>query len=260
MTAPAVCDDDLHAFADGRLDPSRRASIAAWLAENPDAAARVAAYQRINSELHRHFDPVMDEPLPLGMTVPPPARRSWRAVAGAAAAALVAGWLGGWLAHGAWQAPEAVERAAAVAPSIATQAAAAHAAYAPEVRHPVEVGADEETHLVRWLSNRMGHPIRAPRLESAGYRLMGGRLLPGAGGGLACQFMYESASGARITLFIRTRTNAEQNETAFRFAEEANGVGVFYWLDRSFGYALSATLPREQLLSLARLIYDQLNA
>ena len=63
---------------------------------------------------------------------------------------------------------------------IARRAAIAHATYSPEVRHPVEVGADDEQHLVGWLSKRLGIKLRAPKLDEAGMSLVGGRLLPGA--------------------------------------------------------------------------------
>ena len=48
-------------------------------------------------------------------------------------------------------------------------------------------------------------------------------------------------------------------ETAFRF-EQVNGVGVFYWSEDGRGYALSGDLTREELLPIARSVYDELNA
>jgi anti-sigma factor RsiW len=37
-------------------------------------------------------------------------------------------------------------------------------------------------------------------------------------------------------------------------------VGVFYWIDRNVGYALSsADLNREELLAVANTVYKQLN-
>lgn len=257
MTLRPISDDDLHAYVDGQLDSSRRAEVETWLADNPEAAARVAFYARANEDLHRTFDHVLAEPIPAAMMAPRRPSLDWR-TAGIAASFLIVGLVGGWFGRDALVGPRIVERVVTVSPPIPVQAALAHAAYAPEVRHPVEVGADEEAHLVRWLSNRMGHEVKAPRLEKAGYRLMGGRLLPGGENGVACQFMYESTAGARVTLYIRSAA-AGQNETAFRFAVERNGIGVFYWLDRNFGYALSANLPREELLRLAREVYDQLN-
>jgi len=138
----------------------------------------------------------------------------------------------------------------------ARRAAVAHVVYSPEVRHPVEVGADQEAHLVNWLSKRLGAPLKVPHLGSIGYSLVGGRLLPGDRGPVA-QFMYQDAKGQRLTLYVRTNPD-DSRETAFRFAQE-NNVGVFYWLDRKLGYALSGEVERAELLRVATTVYRQLN-
>jgi anti-sigma factor RsiW len=39
-----------------------------------------------------------------------------------------------------------------------------------------------------------------------------------------------------------------------------DGVGVFYWIDDTCGYALSGRLDRGQLLAIARIVYGQLAA
>ncbi len=79
--------------------------------------------------------------------------------------------------------------------------------------------------------------MRAPKLDTIGYSLVGGRLLPGDNGPVA-HFMYQTEKGRRITLYVRTEA-AENRETAFRYASEGN-VNVFYWIDRKLGYALSS--------------------
>ena len=43
-----------------------------------------------------------------------------------------------------------------------------------------------------------------------------------------------------------------------RFAQE-RGVGVFYWLDRKLGYALSGEVEKAELLRVATAVYRQLN-
>jgi anti-sigma factor RsiW len=100
------------------------------------------------------------------------------------------------------------------------RAALAHAVYTPEVRHPVEVGADQQAHLVAWLSKRLGAQLKPPRLEAQGYALEGGRLLPGQSGPVA-QFMYRDAGGARLTLYVSTEQTQNQ-DTGFRF--RAGGI------------------------------------
>src|SRR5262249_6949883 len=169
--------------------------------------------------------------------------------------AVVVGWIAlggviGWQVH-AYSTSRQAETA-----SWARRAAVAHVVYSPEVRHPVEVGADQEAHLVAWLSKRLGTPLKVPGLRSLGYRLVGGRLLPGERGPVA-QFMYQDGKGQRLTLYVRVNAD-ESRETAFRFAQE-NSIGVFYWLDHKLGYALSGEIEKGELLRVANAIYKQLN-
>jgi anti-sigma factor RsiW len=210
--------------------------------------------QAISQALHELYDPVLEEPVPVRLRSARP--RRWQALAIAAGWMLIGvcvGGIAGWQLHAA---RPAVAPQAEV-PGFVRRAAIAHATYSPEVRHPVEVGADQEQHLVAWLSKRLGAPVRAPKLEAIGYSLVGGRLLPGDAGPVA-HFMYQTEKGRRITLYVRTEA-AENRETAFRFSSEGN-VKVFYWIDRKLGYALSsADLSREDLLAVADTVYRQLN-
>ncbi|HEY8069767.1 MAG TPA: anti-sigma factor [Burkholderiales bacterium] len=208
----------------------------------------------LSQALHQLYDPVLGEPVPERLRAP---RRQWWRVPAIAAVwavlGLCAGIFAGWQLHAA----RTVVASQAEVPGFVKRAAIAHATYSPEVRHPVEVGADQEQHLVAWLSKRLGAQVRAPKLEAIGYSLVGGRLLPGDNGPVA-HFMYQTAQGGRITLYVRTEA-AENRETAFRFATEGN-VKVFYWIDRKLGYALSsADLSREDLLAIADAVYRQLN-
>ena len=140
--------------------------------------------------------------------------------------------------------------------AFAHRAVVAHIVYAPEVRHPVEVGAEQEAHLVAWLSKRIGGNLKIPQLASLGYHLVGGRLLPGNQGPVA-QFMFQDGSGQRLTLYVRNGA-AEGKETAFRYAQE-RGISVFYWVDGRFGYAISGEINKDDLLRVANVVYQQLN-
>jgi anti-sigma factor RsiW len=140
--------------------------------------------------------------------------------------------------------------------SLAGDAMAAHRIYVGERLHPVEVAADQEAHLVQWLSRRLGKPLAAPDLTPQGYRLMGGRLLP-AGGEPAALFMYEDARGGRLTLYARSSSTEER--TAFRF-ETQGEVAAFSWIDRGLSYAVSARAERAQLLAVAEAVYRQAEA
>jgi len=174
MSEAPISEADLQAFIDGRLAEARRAEVDAVLATQPELTDQVASYRAHNAALRAAFDPVLAEPVPvrlLDATRPRP-RRAWAAAAALAWVAL--GGVGGWAVSEAYR---PAERAPRVEAPLPLRAAIAHAVYAPEVRHPVEVGADQEAHLVAWLSKRLGAPVRAPKLESVGYRLISGRML-----------------------------------------------------------------------------------
>jgi anti-sigma factor RsiW len=119
-----------------------------------------------------------------------------------------------------------------------------------EMRHPVEVGAAEEEHLVKWLSKRLGRALQAPKLDAFGFHLMGGRLLP-ADDVAAAQFMYEHEDGRRLTLYLRV---GEGEETAFRF-QQMGETATFAWVDQGCGFALTAAADRAQLLPIAEAVY-----
>jgi anti-sigma factor RsiW len=254
----SVGEADIQAWTDGRLDEARRAEVEAWLAERPEEAERAAAYRVLNEQMRTLYGPVLEEPVPARLSQAAHRRGGRRAAAAAALGWITLGAVLGGAAVWQWQAERMLAPVALPeAPVIARRAALAHATYAPEVRHPVERGADQEKHLVAWLSKRLGGDVRAPQLDAEGMSLVGGRLLPRDPGPVA-QFMYQCARGRRVTLYVRSE-GPDQRETAFRFAREGN-VRVFYWIDRKFGYALSSSdLERDELLKLANVVYRQLN-
>lgn len=130
----------------------------------------------------------------------------------------------------------------------------AHLTFVNEVIHPGEVQAAEEDHLLKWLSNRLGEDILAPDLASAGFSLLGGRLLSNMGHN-AGQFMYENSAGARITLYVTPTPDAA--EVAFKFLE-LNGLEAFYWVDKDMSYALVGQVNKDTLRGLAIEVYQQL--
>jgi len=270
VSAKPILEEELHALADNRLPPDRKAEIEAWLAQHPPQAERVGAWRAQNALLHRAFDPILAAPLPTRLldAVRNPARGArfsvWRLAAVVAWLAL--GAVAGFVLRGE-------VGAAGAEATLPRQAAIAHAVFVPEVRHPVEVTAAQEAHLVAWLSKRLGAPLKAPNLEAAGYALLGGRLLAGAssaeagaaasgGNGAVAQFMYQDARGARLTLYVRN-AGAEaakpgRRGSGFRYAREGS-IGVFYWIDEKFGYALAGDPEKIELLNIATLVYSQIS-
>lgn len=261
-TPSPFSEEDLHAWVDGRLDAGRRAEVEAWLEANPERAEELARWREANERLHAGYDPILSEPIParLRQAVAPrrPLLRIAAAVGWLALGSMLGLGTGYQLGSEAPAPPAMVDAPQGVVPTgleLPRRAAVAHAVFTPEQRHPVEVGADQEAHLVAWLSKRLGRPLTIPDLSAEAFRLMGGRLLA-TEAGPGAQFMYENESGERLTLYVTVETSGA-GETSFRYARE-NGIGVFYWIDRDFAYALSGGLEREALLPVADAIYRQL--
>lgn len=251
MNAQPVPEKDLHAYVDGQLDAIRQAEVEVYLAANPAEAERIAAYRKQNEMLHALFDPVLAEGVPVDMQPSIKRRKSPPLLRYAAAALwMVVGGAVGWGLH-------ATNSTLSPYPqTLAQQAAIAHVVYVPEVLHPVEVGADQEAHLVKWLSKRLGTQVKPPHLGKIGFDLVGGRLLPGTQGP-AAQFMYQDAQGQRLTLYVSAAVS-DNHETAFRYDKEGK-LSVFYWVDGPMGYALSGELDKAVLLQIANVAYHELN-
>lgn len=258
MNPLPLTDADINAYVDGQLAPARVPAVEDALARDPGLAARVAALREQNAALRDALDPWLAEAPPerlvaatsaaaaLGRRLP-----SWVGGAAAAAATLVIGLGLGWYAR------DATLQSEGTPTTFTRQAALVHALYAGDANRPVEIWAAEEQRLVRWLSKRLGFPVRAPDLNSLGFALVGGRLVAGNENPTAL-FVYENPDKQRVTLQVR-RPTSPGHETAFRYAVE-DGVGVYYWVEENCTYALSGNLDRAQLLAIGRVVYGQLAA
>ncbi len=221
--------------------------MAAWRAQKAALRALCGAPQRNehNERSGSVGQSAADEPAFIVVRRPTP---WWQRVglaacwlAAGAGLALALGPLAPRLTGGAWNG-----LGGSLPPSFAERADVAYAVYTPERRHPVEVAANEEEHLISWLSKRLNRPLSVPSLQEYGYSLVGGRLLPGEAGP-AAQFMYENSSGARLTLYI---TGISRDETAFRLFRDGNRR-TFYWVSDRMGYALSGPIAEGKLRSIA---------
>lgn len=265
-TAP-IPEDDLHALVDGRLAPETAAALRERLVEDPQAQATVHAWQAQRAALRGLYAETDDLPLPPSLVAAAErAQRArdqasqWWRWGGMAASVLLAFGMG-WVANSQWRGGQDESAVAGLesARHFAQQATVAHAVFQPEVRHPVEVTAAQQEHLVQWLSKRLGRPLKVPVLAAQGYELMGGRLLPGDDGARA-QFMYQNSAGQRLTLYLgalKPAAGSATKETAFRFLDDGPVPG-FYWVDQGFGYAIAGQLPRAALQELATVVYRQL--
>ena len=269
-----ITEADLHALVDGQLTATRAREVEEHLAAHPEDALRVGAWRAQKQGLHALYGSVVQEPIPQRLRGAADARSPWLnwRVAASFAMALLAG-AAGWELRGQMDGAVAASHLTATSaiPSLqiqdfAQRAAVAHAVYVPDQRRPVEISGDHEDQLVTWLSKRTGVQMKPPSLQALGYRLQGGRLLPGEKGPVA-QFMYQDQAGMRLTLYVSNdlprsipdarASTSERPDTAFRFAQEGP-INTFYWVDGSLGYALSSYAGRADLERVSSEVYRQL--
>jgi anti-sigma factor RsiW len=269
----SIDEDDFQAFVDGQLSPEACRTVMTYLASNPDESERMSEYHKLSEELHKQFDEVLYEPLPKRLRVETYRQnlslgeriRSWfdfdmrtfaprfAAIAVLMMASAGTGW---WMKSG-----DIEEQQVTPAVSFARQAASAHQLFAPDLRHPVEFGADQQDSLMLWLTERLGEQVHAPSLQDIGFALVGGRLLPAAESA-AAQLMYENPDNRRITLYIRESWQAPipaANEGSVSYYGEG-GLSMVYWIEGPFAYALIGEMDREQLFATAKTIRQQVGA
>ncbi|NVP56395.1 anti-sigma factor family protein [Mycoplana rhizolycopersici] len=250
-----IGENDLHAFVDGLLDEGRRAEVEAWLETNPQDAERVASWSSQNERIREVFagDFVSrgSDAEMLRRNRPLVGSRFTRPAIAAAAALLIfaAGFGSGRLTMETIAPPSGASTT-----SLAQEARSAFLVYTSEVRHPVEVGADQQEHLAAWLGKRLDYRLRLPDLSALGYSLVGGRLLP-VGGRPGALLMYQNAGGQRLTMIVGR--NAENRETSFRLDTDGP-IRTFYWIDGAIGYAVTGEIPANDLRAVADECYRQM--
>ena len=279
MNAP-IDDTLLSAWLDGQLDATEAARVEAWLRDHPEDAARVRLWAADGEALRARLDALLDEPVPQRLEQivwrSGPARAAgafegWQRWAAAMAVFVLGGAVGAALV---WRMERPAATLAASPSAVLAannghawvqRAAVAHSVYVPEVRHPVEVKAQEE-HLARWLTRRLEMPVKLYDLRAQGFELVGGRLLPDAQGPSA-QLMYQAIGEVpagqtplRVTVYLRKPEDG--TPAAFR-SEQQGKTGLFYWVEGASpghpacGYAIVGELPKERLLALAQAIDRQ---
>ena len=245
-----VSSDDLHAYADGQLPVERRENVEAYLAKNPVLSAEVKGWISQNEQI-RALVAYTAKTTAVNLA---PQSRTWSTPAWAMAAGILLFMLGaasGGVASFGYLNFETMGN------QVATLAASSQTnflVYASDIRHPIEVGAEQKDHMVSWLSKRLGEKIVAPDIASEGFTLIGGRLVtyiekP------AALIMYESANGERLTLMIGH--NEDNQVNGFRFSDQRS-VQTLYWIDGPLGYAISASIGRDRLQNIAHSLNRQL--
>ena len=255
----AITDTDLHAYADGQLSPEQRLEVETFLAQNPEATRRVAAYAEQNRILREVFGPVLAEPaderleqaatqLRQRLRVPANDNRwlevAWRSAA--AAVLLLAGGAIGYRLHS----PEPAERLA-YAESFAEQAIQAHELVTSE---PNQHTTNDLHRVNQSVAAQVGNSVNEPDLSQFGFRFVGARTGAGAAGPFG-QYVYRNDQGREITLFVGKRDGPHGG---FKLGHDGDATAL-YWSQGPVAYALMGSVPRDQLVELTRFVNGMRN-
>lgn len=246
----AIRDEDLHAYADGVLDGSRRRRVEQHLAAHPADAERVTAYRHINAQLSDLGRPGrtddLGEPLAALREDLREALVRQRQVRRAAGGALVSVFLlatasGTWMLTGGSSGGPAPMQIAAVD--------SAHPG--PMAEGSVEISAATQDEITAWLSQQVeAQRFSAPDLNPAGFSLSGARVVTLPDGPLV-QILYDDDRSTRLTFSISPSEVAPRGVGVDELADEQLAV---YWRQGPLVYSLVGPLEHGDLAALAELI------
>lgn len=285
-----IQENDLHAYVDNQLSEEKRQAVEELIRKDPEIAALIQVWQQQNDAMTEYFNDesyvVTDIPdslkldklkiqqesaaldntglkntelknksevIPLKHTQlenTKPQGRPWYYSMAASLLLMMGSGFIGWTTNDIFQAKQQTP------PIFANMAISAYEVFSVEVLHPVEVRADKKEHLVKWLSKRVGHPIKMPELENYGFKLLGGRLLSMQEGRPAAQFMFENKQGKRITWLVSK--SPVYKDHSFLFKNEKT-INSYYWMDSNVAYSVSGEMDRDNLHKLSQGIYQQIN-
>jgi anti-sigma factor RsiW len=238
MTDPIrpVQEDDLHAYADDRLDPGRRNEVEAHLQANPALRRRVEGWREQAQALRDALAFKLREPVPSSLHLGRlqerrAARQRWSLFSSpgrVAAAMLLTLGLGiatGWTARGTLRMGEVTR--------LGMEAAAAHSVFATDPTHPIEIGPENRTELVAWIDRKLHRSVNVPDLSAQGYRLIGGRVLSTMIGP-AAMLIYDDDQGGRITLYLQPM----RSDVAPMQPVSSGAANGYAWIDGHMGYGV----------------------
>lgn len=204
MTSYLPTEDDLHAYADGQLDPSLRECVERHLSIHPEAARRVdmlkAEAQRLRAAMENvpaSAAPARLDPFRIRRELQSRNRLHW----GIAASLLLTLALG---AAGGWQWRDLDMRKTYLPMADATQAyrmfASDESTAMVDIR--ADAGADNAQQLQHWLDRHFVQAAPLPDFSAYGFKPVGGRLMA-SDKGPAAMVVYQNGQGQAIVYYLR---------------------------------------------------------
>jgi len=256
-----IHEDDLHAYVDNQLSAEKVEAVEALMRKDPQIAQKVHDWKKQNKAISALFDKEAFTEIPEQLNLQNLNKESNKKVeraqktpwfysmAASMFFMIISGTIG-WFAHDVSQSmtPNTT--------NFVNSAISAHQVFTVEILHPVEVNADQQKHLITWLSKRIDHPLAVPDLQDYGYNLLGGRLLSMRKGRAAAQLMFENKEGKRVTLLVSK--NPSYQDQAFHLKNESD-INAFYWMDSNVAYSIASKMSAEALRKLSKSVYEQFN-
>lgn len=233
MISMPPSERDLHAYVDHQLSAADRRVLDAWLANHPEAAAQVRAWQQDAQQLRAALGGALQQP---GNPALDPAlirqrlKRQSRRHLASAAVLLIAVGIGGF---SGWQAREMTLVRASVLPM--TDALQAYRLIAQQGILPADYKVDTDGDMQRWLDRYFTQASRLPDLRSAGFEPVSGRLLS-TDEGPAAMVMYEDRSGHKVSFYVRPP--GPKNTFLPRGSRSDGDLQADYWSGGGYNYAM----------------------
>jgi len=254
-----VSDEELVAFADGRLGRCARRRVSAHLRKQPEDADRVRAYLGQDARLRRLYDPVLAEPIPTRLRrlveMPAPEPRSHRTLATAVASSLLvlAGLVVGvdvlwerWVTYRAAGSAESADRDRIHDRSDPEASRVSEFTEAVFALRAAEVGSASATRAAS------PHARAAPGLAQLGLQIESARERR-QGDFTLTEYVYRDADGAPIAVYAsgsETDSPGPTEPGALRLVERG-GTYLVEWSLHGRSYVLAAERPPAELTRLA---------
>lgn len=228
-----IGDDDIQAFIDGRLTPTRQREVEAFLASEPALRNRIEQFRTDTQVLRAAAQHRLPEPIPASLRLNEIRRRSAARNRGFHRQ-LAAGFC--LFAFGAalgLSFPRHQPETPSARPQM-TDAVVAFRAFAGRADDAVEVPAAQTAVLRRLMSEHLKQDIAIPDLSGIGLTFRGGRLLAsdeGPGG----MFVYREPDGGEIALYVKTLATPRKAPLASR---QDGDLVAYFWFTGELGYAV----------------------
>ncbi|WP_435945514.1 anti-sigma factor family protein [Dryocola sp. BD586] len=242
MTLPPD-ENDLHAWMDGEADEATSMRVERYLKENPQAAAQVAGWRDDMRQLRQAMNRQalsFDTPQPQYLRRRVRQQKRWRlATACTLVLALSLGSYAGWQ----------MKEAELLSHQPMEDAVQAYKLFDNDLLTPMDVVADKQPELARWLARYFINGNLPPNFEHYGFSFSGARLIATAQGPAAL-ILYQDLQGTRIGWYIRPLSPVKLPHGQ----RQAQELMAQYWSDEHYNYALVTPLNSSAVNELRKAV------